>query len=307
VQPDAVVIGAGPNGLVAANLLADRGWEVLVLEEQAEPGGAVRSGEVAAPGYRHDLFSAFYPLAAGSGVIGALELGRHGLTWRRARGVVAHPAADGRCALLSTELDETCESLDRFAPGDGDSWRLLFRQWERLGAHLVEALLTPFPPVRAAGRLALALRRDLARFARFGLLPVRRLAEEAFRGEGGGWLLAANALHADLPPEAPGSGLYGWVLCGLGQQHGYPVPEGGASELTAALVRRLESRGGEIRCGEPVTRIEVSGGEARATRRGGPCSPTSARRLCTSGCSRATPCRGESSRTCAGSSTTPAR
>ena len=79
--PDAVVIGAGHNGLVAANILADEGWEVLVLETSATPGGAVKTAEITVPGYRHDLFSAFYPLAAASGVIRSLELERHGLVW----------------------------------------------------------------------------------------------------------------------------------------------------------------------------------------------------------------------------------
>ena len=67
MSTDAVVVGAGPNGLVAANLLADAGWDVTVLEAQPEPGGAVRSGELIEPGFVHDLFSAFYPLAAAHG------------------------------------------------------------------------------------------------------------------------------------------------------------------------------------------------------------------------------------------------
>ncbi|HTE63556.1 MAG TPA: FAD-dependent oxidoreductase, partial [Solirubrobacteraceae bacterium] len=116
---DAVVIGAGPNGLVAANLLADAGWEVVVLEAQPEPGGAVRSAELTLPGFTHDRFSAFHPLAAASPHIRRLGLDRHGLRWRRAPIVVADPAADGSVALLSSDQEETCASLDAFAPGDG--------------------------------------------------------------------------------------------------------------------------------------------------------------------------------------------
>src|SRR6516225_2311870 len=84
LMPDAVVIGAGPNGLVAANNLADRGWSVTVLEAADEPGGAVRSGELTLPGFRHDLFSAFYPMAVSSPALTNLDLEQFGLRWRRA-------------------------------------------------------------------------------------------------------------------------------------------------------------------------------------------------------------------------------
>src|SRR2546423_12857509 len=105
-MPDAVVIGAGPNGLVAANLLADRGWSVVVLEAEADPGGAVRSAELIEPGFVHDMFSAFYPLAAASPSITGLDLESFGLRWKRAPLVMAHPARDGTCAVLSTDIDE---------------------------------------------------------------------------------------------------------------------------------------------------------------------------------------------------------
>lgn len=265
MRTDAVVIGAGPNGLVAANMLADRGWDVVVCEEQPESGGAVRSGEVTAPGFVHDLYSAFYPLATASRYIAPLELEAYGLRWLAAEGVVAHPHPDGRCALLSRDLERTCASLDSFAPGDGDGWRRLFELWRRAGPHLLRALLTPLPPLRPGAGLLRALGpRGLADLARLSLLPARRLAEESFSGPGGGWLIAGNGLHADLTPDSAGGGFFGWVLCGLGQQHGYPIAEGGAGAITAALVKRLRARGGEVLCGTPIERIEVSGGRAVA-------------------------------------------
>jgi phytoene dehydrogenase-like protein len=268
---DAVVIGAGHNGLVAANVLAERGWRVLVLEQQDAPGGAVKSGELLEPGFTNDLFSSFYPLAAASPALRRLQLEEHGLRWRRSPLAVAHPQADGRCAALSLELDETAASLERFAPGDGDAWRSLYAYWERAGGPFMDALLRPFPPVRGSARLLAALGpRGLLRFTRFALLPVRRLAEEAFRGEGGAWLLAGNALHADLTPDSTGGGLFGWVLCGLGQEHGFPVPEGGAGRLTDALVARLLAHGGALECGVRVERVLVRGGRAVGVRvRGG--------------------------------------
>lgn len=262
---DAVVIGAGHNGLVAANLLADAGWDVVVLEAADEVGGAVRTAELTKPGFHHDVFSAFYPLAVASPVLRALELERYGLQWCRAPLVVAHPTRDGLCPVLSTELDETAESLDRECPGDGDAWRGLFGLWSRLEEPLLGALMTPFPPVmdglRLARRIGLAALPDVARFF---LLPVRRLAAEEFRGRGGGLLLAGNALHTDLSTDSLGSGVFGWLLCSLGQRYGYPVPQGGAAALVTALGRRLRTRGGEVRCGMEVTGVVVRGGRAVA-------------------------------------------
>jgi phytoene dehydrogenase-like protein len=264
---DAVVIGAGPNGLVAANVLADAGWEVLVLEEQPEPGGAVRSATGPAPEFVTDLCSAFYPLAAASRAIGSLDLERHGLRWVHAPAVLAHPLLDGRAAVLTRNLDQTVHGLDAFGAGDGAAWRRLYGSWQRLGPPLLDALFVPFPPVRAGARLAATLGpTGLLHFTRFGLLPVRRLVEEEFTGPGASLLLAGCAMHADLMPESNGSGLFGWLLAMLGQQYGFPVPEGGAGQLTAALLRRLQSRGGRVRCGAPVREVVVRRGRAVGVR-----------------------------------------
>jgi phytoene dehydrogenase-like protein len=261
---DAIVIGAGPNGLVAANLLADAGWDVLVLEAQPEPGGAVRSGEVAAPGFVSDRFSSFYPLAVGSPVLRDLRLEEHGLVWRHAPSVLAHPLPDGRTAVLSRDVDVTAASLDAFAPGDGDAWRRMVDEWRGLQPWLVEALMRPFPPVRPAAALLRHLgAADAVRFARFAMLSVRRLGAERFAGEGGPLLLAGNALHTDLAPDATASGIFGWLLVMLGQDVGFPVPEGGAGQLTAALVTRLRAAGGRLECDTRVTAIDVA--DARAT------------------------------------------
>lgn len=150
---DAVVIGAGHNGLVAASLLADAGRDVLVLEAQAEPGGAVKSAEHV-PGYISDLCSAFYLMSVFSPVLGDLALEDHGLRWVHAPAVVGHArdAADEDAAILYRQIDRTAAQLDRHHAGDGQRWCDLFEQRQGIKAPLLETLFAPFPPRRRINR-----------------------------------------------------------------------------------------------------------------------------------------------------------
>jgi phytoene dehydrogenase-like protein len=267
---DAVVIGAGHNGLVAANLLADAGWDVVLCEATHYVGGAVRSAEVAAPGYLSDLFSAFYPLSAASPVLRGLQLDRYGLEWTHAPDVLAHVFPDDRAVVLSRDVDRTAASVDAFAPGDGDAWHDLVSAWEDIREPLIDALFTPLPALLPARRLVAALGAAGAlRMARQAVLPVRRMGEELFRGAGAPILLAGNALHADLPPEGAGSAIYGWLLAMLGQSYGFPVPVGGAGKLTEAMARRLRASGGSIRVDSAVQSIDIADGRAVAVRLAG--------------------------------------
>ncbi|MCW2651706.1 MAG: FAD-dependent oxidoreductase [Mycobacterium sp.] len=265
---DAVVIGAGHNGLVAAALLSDAGWDVLVLEAQAEPGGAVKSAELM-PGYVSDLYSAFYPLSVTSPALRELNLQDHGLRWTHAPAVVGHArsAADDDAPVIYRDIHHTAAELDRHDPGDGDRWYQLFDQWQRIKAPLLSTLFSPFPPVRGPAQLLRKLgTAEALRLAHLMLLPAGVMAQQLFDGEAARLLLLGNAMHADVPIDAPGSGVMGYLLIMMAQDGGFPVPVGGAGQLTAALVNRATAAGAQIECGTEVNAIDVRGGRAVAVR-----------------------------------------
>ena len=264
---DAVVIGSGPNGLVAANLLVDAGWSVVVLEEQERPGGAVWSDEAVAPGHVHDTFSSFYPLAAGSPTIRGLGLEEYGLEWVQAPSVVGHSFPGGRWGVLHRDRHDTADALEADCPGDGAAWLDLCETWDRVGDDLIRCLLTPFPPVRGgAGFARQVLRPGGFELVRQMLMPARSLVERLFGGESARLLIAGNAAHADIGLESPGSAAMGLLLVLLGQSVGFPAPRGGAASFSGAMVRRLQHKGGQLCLGEPAVGVRVSGGRAVAVR-----------------------------------------
>lgn len=265
---DAVVIGAGHHGLVAATALADAGWDVVVLEAAAEVGGAMRSSEVI-PGFTTDLFSAFYPLAVASPAMVALGLAEYGLTWCHAPTVLAHPTGpqDADPAVLHRDPAVTAASLAQHDPRDARAWLQLVEQWQQLKQPLLDTLFQPFPPVRGPIRMLHTLgTAESLRLARFMLLPARRMAHELFHSEAARLLLLGNAMHADVPVDAPVSGAFGYLLTMLAQDGGYPVPQGGAGQLAAAMGRRVHAAGAQLRTGQRVEAIEVRGGRAVAVR-----------------------------------------
>src|SRR5436190_5638026 len=104
---DAVVVGAGPNGLAAAITLARAGRAVQVLEGADMVGGGSRSAELTLPGFIHDVCSAVHPLARSSPVFASFPLHEHGLEWIHPPAPLAHPFDDGTCASVEMSVQKT--------------------------------------------------------------------------------------------------------------------------------------------------------------------------------------------------------
>lgn len=267
---DAVVIGGGHHGLVAATTLADAGWDVVLLEARDQVGGAVSSVE--RDGWVMDEFSSCHPLAVTSPVIRALDLASHGLRWRRCEAAVTHVGSpqEERGVTIHADPERTAAALEQDHPGDGRAWLDLAAEWQRVRRPVLDALLTRWPPVAPALRVARAVgAADLPRLTRFLLLPTTRMGEELFAGEAARMLLAGNAMHADIPPEAPGSGIFGWLMAMLAQDVGFPSPEGGTRRLAEALASRARQAGVDVRTGERVAAVDVVAGRATGVRTAG--------------------------------------
>jgi len=258
---DAVVVGAGPNGLAAAITLARRGRSVLVLETAATAGGAVKTEELTLPGFRHDVFSSVYPAAVASPVFGDMPLERHGLRWVHPPVAMAHPMPEGRAVALYPDLDRTAANLDELAPGDGRAWRGLVGPYVEHFDAVRRTMMAGFPPVEGPLRVLGAFGLGGAlEFARLVLLPAQALAAELPFGEHATAWLYGSAMHGDVAVDAAGSAVAAVYLNLLGHVVGWPSPEGGAAALTDALVGYLAELGGQVRTGARVDRVVTARG-----------------------------------------------
>jgi phytoene dehydrogenase-like protein len=243
VRHEAVVVGAGPNGLSAAIELQRAGISVLLIEANDTPGGAARTEETTLPGFLHDIGSAVHPLGVGSPFFSSLPLQAHGLEWVHPTLPLAHPLAHVPAARLARDLEDTALGLG----ADGDRYRRAFTPFVRRWADFAPQALDS--PLRLPRNPGLALR-----LAPYALRSTTALGR-SFRTEAARALLAGNAAHAGTPLEQPLTGAVAVTLMAAAHAVGWPFPRGGAGKLTAALAGYFVSLGGTIETGRPVSSL----------------------------------------------------
>jgi phytoene dehydrogenase-like protein len=244
---DAVVVGAGPNGLAAAIVLARAGVSVRVLEAADTVGGGARSAELTLPGFVHDVCSAIHPLGVASPFFRTLPLEEHGVEWIESPAALAHPFDDGTTALLERSPDASAPTLGE----DEGRWRRLFAPLVRDAEPLLEDILAPVHV--PAHPIA------LARFGVRAAPPATTLARLSFRGEKARGLFAGLAAHSMLRLDRPPSAAFGLMLGLLGHSVGWPFARGGSQRLSDALASYLRALGGEIETGRHVESLAELG------------------------------------------------
>jgi phytoene dehydrogenase-like protein len=273
---DAIVVGAGCNGLAAAVLLARAGWTVTVLEREDEPGGAIRTAEATLPGFKHDLYATNLNLFLGGSLFAELgaELARHRFEVVRATRPFGSAFPNGAFVGVSTDEEETLASIRRVSDRDAAGWPELAAWFGRLAPHLFPLLGSPMPSaatVRALWRgwreLGTTGGLDAARLV---LQSTRELVEESFESREVQAAVAAWGMHLDFPPDVPGGALFAFLETFASAAHGLALGRGGARTLVDALVSMLREAGGELVTAAEVERIAVGNGVAhRVEVRGG--------------------------------------
>lgn len=244
----ACVVGAGPNGLAAAIVLARAGVQVEVLEAESTPGGAARTMELTLPGFLHDFGSAVHPMGAGSPFFTSLPLKEHGLEWIHSPAPVAHPLDDGTAVVLERDLNDAVKSLG----ADGAAWSKLMRPFAEHWREFASEVLRPQPAIPIHPWL-------MARFGRVALRSAKTIASR-FTSERTRALFAGFAAHSFLALDEVMSGAFAMMMAIPAHAVGWPVPRGGSQSITHALCSYLSTLGGQVRtCARVESLAELRG------------------------------------------------
>jgi phytoene dehydrogenase-like protein len=242
---DAIVVGAGPNGLAAAIELARSGYSVKVVEAMSEPGGGTHTRELTLPGFHHDQCSAVHPMGILSPYFRQLPLADFGLRWLTTEASVAHPLDEGSAVMLYQSLDRTADQL---TPTDARSWRSLFRPFLNNPHDLLSDLMGPL------GRMP----KHPVTMARFGLKalwPARKLALRLFENQRARALFGGCAGHSVLSLDHWMTSALGMIFALTSHVETWPVAQGGSGAIGRALSEYLLSLGGEIECDQSIASL----------------------------------------------------
>jgi len=265
---DAVVVGAGHNGLAAAVHLAAKGWKVVVVEGNAEAGGAVKTQEVTLPGFRHDLCAMNLSMFAGSAFFTLYkdELIANGLGFVPAADCFASVFRDGTYLGVSTDLEKTVGAIADLSPEDAVAWRAMLAEFGSDAPHIFGLLGAPMPSLASAKVVWKAWREKgsgwLYDTARMLLASPRDFLDARFRHAKLKTMMAAWGLHLDFAPDVAGGALFPYLESMANQAFGMVIGQGGADTIVRAMSGMLTSRGGEILLGTSVDKVLVSGGKA---------------------------------------------
>ncbi|WJR69076.1 NAD(P)/FAD-dependent oxidoreductase [Neorhizobium sp. CSC1952] len=269
---DAVVIGAGHNGLASAIHLAAQGWSVAVIEGRDEPGGAVKTRELTLPGFRHDFAAMNLSMFAGSPFFAAYkeELISHGLGLVPAKHCFASVFRDGTCLGVSTDIEETAGAIAAISSADAAAWRKLFAEFGADAPHIFGLLGSPMPSLAAAKVVWKAWRERRSGWlydtARMLLASPRDFLDARFQNDKVKAMMSAWGLHLDFAPDVAGGALFPYLESMANQAFGMVIGQGGADTIVKAMTGLLKAKGGELLLGTPVERVEVSSGTATGVR-----------------------------------------
>jgi len=269
---DAVIIGAGHNGLAAAIQLAKSGWKVGVFEAKGEAGGAVKTRELTLPGFRHDIAAMNLLLFAGSPFVKehGEALGRHGLSFAPAEHCFASVFPDKSWFGVSKDLDTTLARLRAINPKDAEAWTALLDRFGKDAPHLFALLGSVMPSWAAAKVIWKAWRQNGTAWTldmlRLLTLSTRTWADQHFTDARVKATIAAWGMHLDFPPDVAGGALFPYLESMVQQSFGMVIGKGGADMMINAMTGYLKELGGEIHLNSPVAEVMRQGGEARGIR-----------------------------------------